>query len=98
MTRAALPLPSKIAAARKARKAGIEPGMTLPQVRSIYPRLIARPRDLESERAAQQALLEIAEAFSPRVEDAGEGVIYLDLDGLPRLMRVDSQQSTVDRN
>jgi len=42
-----------VAATRKARKAGIEPGMTLPQARSIYPRLIARPRDLESERSAR---------------------------------------------
>jgi hypothetical protein len=57
--------------------------MTLPQARSIYPRLLARARDLESERAAREALLEIAETFSPRVEDAGEGVVYLDLDGVP---------------
>jgi len=74
-----------VAATRKARKAGIEAGMTLPQARSIYPRLLARARDLESERAAREALLEIAETFSPRVEDAGEGVVYLDLDGIPAL-------------
>ena len=74
-----------IAATRKARRAGIEAGMTLPQARSIYPRLIARPRDPESERSAQEALMEIAETFSPRVEDAAEGVTYLDLDGIPAL-------------
>ena len=74
-----------VAATRKARQAGIETGMTLPQTRSIYPRLLARPRDLASERAAQEVLFEIAETFSPRVEDAGDGVVYLDLDGLPRL-------------
>ncbi len=76
-----------IAAARKAREKGIQPGMTLPQVRSIFPKLIARARDLESERAAQEALLEIAETFSPRVEDAGEGLVYLDIDGIPALGR-----------
>jgi protein ImuB len=76
-----------VAAARKAREKGIQPGMTLPQVRSIFPKLIARARDLESERAAQEALLEIAETFSPRVEDAGEGLAYLDLAGLPSLTR-----------
>jgi protein ImuB len=75
-----------VAATRKARQAGIEAGMTLPQARSIYPRLLARPRDLASERAAQEVLLEIAETFSPRVEDAGDGVVYLDLDGLPGLL------------
>jgi len=74
-----------LAAARKSRKAGIEAGMTLPQTRALYPKLIARGRDLECERAAQEALLEVAESFSPRVEDGGEGVAYLDLDGLPGL-------------
>jgi protein ImuB len=75
-----------LAAARKARRAGIETGMTLPQTRALYPKLIARGRDLECERAAQEALLEVAESFSPRVEDGGEGVAYLDLDGLPGLL------------
>ena len=55
--------------------------MTLPQTRALYPRLIARGRDLECERAAQEALLEVADSFSPRVEDGGEGIAYLDLDG-----------------
>src|SRR6266508_2107825 len=76
-----------VAAARKAREKSIQPGMTLPQARSIFPKLIARARDLESERAAQEALLEIAETFSPRVEDAGEGLAYLDIDGIPALTR-----------
>ncbi len=74
-----------LAAARQARKAGIEVGMTLPQVRALMPKLIARGRDCESERAAQEALLEVADSFSPRVEDAGEGVVYFDAAGLPGL-------------
>jgi hypothetical protein len=72
-----------IAASRKARDKGLQPGMTLPQARSLFPKLLARARDRESERAAQESLLEIADSFSPRVEDAGEGLIYLDLEGLP---------------
>lgn len=74
-----------VAATRRARKAGIRPGLSLPQARAILPRLIARARDAACERAAQDALMEIAERFSPRIEDAGEGVVYLDLDGLDRL-------------
>jgi protein ImuB len=74
-----------VAATRKARRAGIEPGMTLPQARAILPKLLARGRDRAGERAAQEALLEVAEAFSPRVEDGGEGVAYLELDGHPLL-------------
>jgi protein ImuB len=73
-----------LAASRLARRAGVRPGHTLPQARALVPKLVARPRDAECERAAQEALLEIAERFSPRVEDAGEGVAYLDVDGIDR--------------
>jgi protein ImuB len=72
------------AANRLAREAGVTPGQTLPQARALCPNLVARPRDEEAEHAAQEALLEAAERFSPRVEDAGEGVAYLDLAGLER--------------
>ncbi len=73
-----------VAATRLARGAGIKPGLTLPQARALCPKLVARPRDEECERAAQEALLEVAESFSPRVEDAREGVAYLDVEGLER--------------
>ena len=72
------------AATRKARHAGVRPGWTLAQARALCPRLIARPRDAACERAAQEALVEVADSVSPRVEDAGEGMAYLDLDGLER--------------
>src|SRR5262249_23793675 len=81
-----------LAATRKARQAGMEIGMTLPQSRALLPKLVARGRDRESERAAQEALLEVADSFSPRVEDGGEGVVYLDLEGLPALSRGNSSQ------
>src|ERR1700730_15895811 len=58
-----------VAAARRARKAWIEAGMSLPQARALFPKLVARGRDRECERAAQEALLEVADSFSPRVED-----------------------------
>lgn len=69
-------------ATRRARKAGVRPGMTLAQARAILPKLIARGRDAECERAAQEVVFETAEQFSPRVEDAGEGVVYLDISGM----------------
>lgn len=74
-----------VAANRLARRAGIRPGETLRQARALLPGLVARARDAEGERAAQESLLEVAETFSPRVEDAGEGVVYLDLAGDPAL-------------
>ena len=73
-----------IAATRRARTKGVRPGLTLAQARSILPKLIARARDAECERTAQEALMEVAETFSPRVEDAGEGIIFIDVSGMER--------------
>jgi len=73
-----------VAATRRARKKGIQPGLSLSQARAILPKLIARGRDSECERTAQEALLEVAETFSPRVEDSGEGLVFLDVTGMER--------------
>src|SRR5206468_9816373 len=73
-----------VAATRRARKKGVQPGQSLAQARTLVPKLIARGRDAECERTAQEALLEVAETFSPRVEDAGEGVVFLDVTGMER--------------
>jgi protein ImuB len=58
--------------------------MSLPQARSLVPKLTVRSRDNICEAAAQASLLEVVESFSPRVEDAHEGIAYLDLSGLER--------------
>lgn len=71
-----------VAATRPARAAGVKPGMSLPQARALVPRLLARGRDPHAEKAAQEALLDAAGRFSPRVEDAGDGLAFLDLAGL----------------
>jgi protein ImuB len=86
-----------VAATRLARAAGVRPGLTLPQARALCPKLVARPRDEDCERAAQEALMEVAEGFSPRVEDAGEGVAWLDLEGLGRHYRGESPEKDLGR-
>jgi protein ImuB len=73
-----------VAATRRARQAGVRPGQTLTQARAMAPRLVARARDEACERAAQEALLEAAGRFSPRLEDAGGGTAYLDIEGMER--------------
>lgn len=73
-----------VVATRRARTKGIHAGLSLAQARSILPKLIARGRDAACERTAQEALLDVAESFSPRVEDAGEGIVYLDITGMSR--------------
>ncbi len=73
-----------IAATRRARTKGICAGLSLAQARALLPKLIARGRDSECERTAQEALLDVAETFSPRLEDAGEGVVFFDVTGMDR--------------
>ncbi len=73
-----------VAATRTARRAGVRAGMTLLQARALLPKLAARSRDAACEQAAQEALFEVAESFSPRVEDAGEGVVLLEINGCAR--------------
>ena len=63
---------------------GVRPGQSLAQARSLVPKLIARMRDRECERTAQEALVEAAETFSPRIEDAGFGIVFFDVSGLER--------------
>jgi len=87
-----------VAGTRLAREAGVRPGHTLPQARALCPKLVARPRDEECERAAQEALLEVAEAFSPRVEDAGDGVAYVDIEGLELHFKSDSPELELGRS
>ncbi len=87
-----------VAGTRLARDSGIKPGHTLPQARALCPKLVARPRDEECERTAQEALLEVAESFSPRVEDAGDGVAYLDIEGLERHFKGDSPELELGRS
>jgi len=74
-------------ASRQARQTGIRPGHTLAQARALLPQILVRGRDAACERSAQEALLEVAESFSPRVEDAEEGTAFLEISGLGRRYR-----------
>jgi protein ImuB len=86
-----------VAATRRARTKGIRAGMSLAQARAILPKIIARTRDAECERTAQEALYDVAESFSPRVEDAGEGIVYVDVTGMQRHYPVDDPELALAR-
>jgi len=87
-----------VAATRLARRAGLVPGLTPPEARAILPNVLVRARDRESERAAQEALLDTAGLFSPRVEETGEGLVTLDMAGLERLRFSDGMPATESAN
>ncbi len=74
-----------VAASKPARQAGVRSGTTLAQARGILPSLIARGRDSGSEHSAHEALLEAAWSLSPVVEDAGDDLVYADVDGMEGL-------------
>src|SRR5438132_2736208 len=65
---------------------GVAPGQTLAEARAICPGLQTRQASVERERAAAQAAREAATAVSPRVEEAGPGLLYLDVSGLETLI------------
>src|SRR3981189_192972 len=65
---------------------GVEAGQTLAEARAICPRLLSREASPERERAAAQAGRGGAGAVSPRVEEAGPVLVYLDVSGLESLI------------
>src|ERR1700732_1406979 len=78
------PLQKVFAVNENARRAGVSPGMSKLQIEACSG-LVLRARSLPQEAAAHAALLDCAQSFSPRVEDAGCGTIVLDLGGLESL-------------
>ncbi|MGA9799478.1 MAG: DNA polymerase Y family protein [Terriglobales bacterium] len=78
------PLQTVFALNEKARQVGISTGMTKLQVEACSD-VGLRPRSLLQEAAAHAALLDCAQSFSPRVEDAGWDIVLLDLAGMEPL-------------
>ena len=78
------PLQKIFAANEKARRAGVEPGMTKLQVEAC-PDLALRLRSPLQEAGAHAALLDCAQSFSPKVEDSADDTLLLDLAGLEPL-------------
>jgi len=77
---------AQLCSERPAPRKGVEAGQTLAEARAICPRLLSREASPERERAAAQAAREAASAVSPRVEEAGPGLVYLDVSGLESLI------------
>jgi protein ImuB len=70
-----------------ARAAGVQSGMTVAQARALMPDLIVINRSHAAERAAADALIDVAESISPVVEEAAPGTVWLDLTGSERFYR-----------
>ncbi len=77
-------LPRVFATNPAAQRAGIRIGMTKLQV-GTYGGVLLRKRIVELEESAQNALVEFAGGFSPRVESTCAGAVILDLSGTEKL-------------
>lgn len=85
------PRATLLAVSPAAARHGVSIGLTAAQAATIDADLVVRPVSPDTLRAAQAALCDAAESFSPRVEDTGNGIAYLDLDGLATLFESESQ-------
>lgn len=81
------PLVRVVAVNDSAADAGLEPSMTKVKAEALAGACngVLTMRSPEQEASAQAALLDVASAFSPRVEDTAPGLVVLDLDGLERI-------------
>ncbi len=70
-----------ICASVEARAGGIVAGLGAARARQRMPEIVLQSPSPDAERSAQAAMLEVGFAFSPKVEDAGPGALYLDLGG-----------------
>jgi len=87
---AAGPAARVVEANAAAREHGIGPEMTEAQARARCPELVRRLFASATVASAQQALLTAALGVSPRVEDGGPGCVYVEIDGLRRLIGDDA--------
>src|SRR5438094_922875 len=79
------PLQKILAVNEEARLAGVSPGMTKLQVEGCS-EIYLRERSETQESIAHQTLLDCAQSFSPRVEDAAPDTALLDISGLGSLV------------
>ena len=75
------PSSSVVAVNERAARMGIEPGMAKANA-AQFAGVEIRPRSRAQEKIAHAALLDIGWSVSPRIEDAAEDAIVLDLAGL----------------
>src|SRR5438067_2737611 len=78
------PLVRVVGVNERARQAGVEINMTKLQAEAL-PGLVLRRRSLLQEATAHAALVDVCCVFSPRIEEAADDTILLDIAGLERI-------------
>ena len=75
-----------VAASREARDEGVRRGMCLSEARALCRSLTVVPPDPDLQSRARTALTRLAAAYSPLVEPAADGRLFIDLTGTSRLL------------
>lgn len=75
----------------QAAAAGVQPGVLLAQAQILCPTARFVPSCEENYRGVHDALFSAAGCFSPTVETAGLGAVYIEVSGLERLFGPDAQ-------
>jgi protein ImuB len=83
-----------LSASALAAQRGVKAGLSVAQAMAVDADLVVRLVSHDMRRAAQAALCDVAASFSPRIEDSGDGVVYLDLEGLGTLFESEGQLAT----
>ncbi|MGH7356090.1 MAG: DNA polymerase Y family protein, partial [Candidatus Rokuibacteriota bacterium] len=84
-----------VEASPAARERAVHPGLTSAEAVVRCPALLQRPVSDEAVASARHALLDACLAVSPRVEDAGAGLVNVDLAGLRRLYGVEGDETAI---
>ncbi|HSD10724.1 MAG TPA: DNA polymerase Y family protein [Candidatus Binatia bacterium] len=82
------------AVSAEARALGARAGLSAAEARTISNALLVRQPRADVLRCAEDALCDVADSFSPRVENAGGGVAFLEIDGLRSLFGAESHLAT----
>ncbi len=74
----------------EARGLGLRVGLSFAEARTISDRLVVRRPSAELLRSANEAQIDVAGSFSPRVESAACGLVFLEIEGLRSLFGTES--------
>jgi protein ImuB len=82
------------AVSAEALRLGLRAGLSIAEARTLCHRLVIRRPSTELLRSATEALIDVADSFSPRVENAAPGVVFLEIEGLRSLFGTESHLAT----
>src|ERR1051326_5177463 len=82
------------AVSSEARALGVRVGLSAAEARTIGGGIMIRRPTIEALESAEEALVDVAESFSPRVENRGGGTVFIEIDGLRSLFGTESHLAT----